>query len=121
VITAPKGFRAAGVVAGLKLSGGRDVALVVNDGPSDAVAAVFTSNRVQAAPVRWSRQVVADGRAKAVVLNAGGANACTGPDGFADTHATAEHVAAALGIGAGEVIVCPWTNCSPAPIWLRAR
>ena len=106
MITAPKGFRAAGVVAGIKLSGGRDVALVVNDGPSDAVAAVFTSNRVQAAPVRWSRQVVADGRAKVVFLNAGGANACTGPAGFADTHATAEHVAAMLGIGAGDVIVC---------------
>jgi glutamate N-acetyltransferase/amino-acid N-acetyltransferase len=106
VITAPKGFRAAGVAAGIKLSGGRDVALVVNDGPSDAVAAVFTSNRVQAAPVVWSRQVVTDGRAKAVVLNAGGANACTGPDGFADTHATAEHVAEVLAVGAGEVVVC---------------
>jgi glutamate N-acetyltransferase / amino-acid N-acetyltransferase len=106
MITAPEGFRAAGVAAGIKVSGGRDVALVVNDGPSDAVAAVFTSNRVQAAPVRWSRQVVADGRARAVVLNAGGANACTGPDGFSDTHATAEHVAATLGLGAGDVVVC---------------
>ncbi len=106
MITAPNGFRAAGVAAGIKISGGRDVALVVNDGPSDAVAAVFTSNRVQAAPVRWSRQAVDDGRAKAVILNAGGANACTGPEGFADTHTTAEHVAELLGIGAGEVIVC---------------
>jgi glutamate N-acetyltransferase/amino-acid N-acetyltransferase len=106
MITTPKGFRAAGVVAGLKLSGGRDVALVVNDGQSDAVSAVFTSNRVQAAPVLWSRQAVADGRAKAVILNAGGANACTGPGGFDDTHATAERVADALGVGAGEVVVC---------------
>ena len=96
-VTAAKGFRAAGVAAGLKASGGRDVALVVNDGPSDVVAAVFTANRVKAAPVLWSQQVVADGRARAVVLNSGGANACTGPAGFGDTHATAEHVAAALG------------------------
>jgi glutamate N-acetyltransferase/amino-acid N-acetyltransferase len=82
------------------------VALVVNDGPSDAAAAVFTSNRVKAAPVLWSQQAIADGRLRAVVLNSGGANACTGPDGFADTHRTAEHVAARLGIGAGEVVVC---------------
>ena len=105
-VTAARGFRAAGVVAGLKASGGRDVALVVNDGPSDAAAAVFTRNRVRAAPVLWSRQAVADGRLRAVLLNSGGANACTGPAGFADTHATAEQVATALGIGAGEVAVC---------------
>jgi glutamate N-acetyltransferase/amino-acid N-acetyltransferase len=105
-VTAPKGFRAAGVVAGIKASGGRDVALVVNDGPSDVVAAVFTSNRVKAAPVLWSQQVVADGRARAIVLNSGGANACTGPAGFADTHATAENVARGMGIGAGDVLVC---------------
>ncbi|MDT7635631.1 MAG: glutamate N-acetyltransferase / amino-acid N-acetyltransferase [Pseudonocardiales bacterium] len=105
-ITAAAGFRAAGVVAGIKNSGGRDVALVVNDGPCDAAAAVFTSNRVRAAPVLWSQQVVADGRLKAVVLNSGGANACTGPDGFADTHRSAEQVAASLAIGAGEVAVC---------------
>ena len=105
-VTAPQGFRAAGVAADLKAAGGRDVALVVNDGPLDAAAAVFTANRVKAAPVLWSQQVLADGRARAVVLNSGGANACTGPDGFADTHATAEHVAAHLGIGAGEVVVC---------------
>jgi glutamate N-acetyltransferase / amino-acid N-acetyltransferase len=105
-VTTPQGFRAAGVAAGLKASGGRDVALIVNDGPSDAAAAVFTANRVQAAPVLWSRQVLADGRARAVVLNSGGANACTGPGGFADSHATAEHVAAELGIGAGDVVVC---------------
>jgi len=105
-VTAARGFRAAGVAAGLKVSGGRDVALVVNDGPSDAAAAVFTTNRVKAAPVLWSQQVIADGRLRAVVLNAGGANACTGPAGFADTHRTAEHAAATLGIGAGEVAVC---------------
>jgi glutamate N-acetyltransferase/amino-acid N-acetyltransferase len=105
-ITAAAGFRAAGVVAGIKNSGGRDVALVVNDGPCDAAAAVFTSNRVRAAPVLWSQQVVADGRLRAVVLNSGGANACTGPDGFADTHRSAEQVAATLAIGAGEVAVC---------------
>jgi glutamate N-acetyltransferase/amino-acid N-acetyltransferase len=105
-VTAARGFRAAGVAAGIKASGARDVALVVNDGPNDVAAAVFTSNRVQAAPVRWSRQATADQRARAVVLNSGGANACTGPDGFADTHRTAEHVAAALGIGAGDVVVC---------------
>jgi glutamate N-acetyltransferase / amino-acid N-acetyltransferase len=105
-VTAAQGFRAAGVAAGLKASGAPDVALVVNDGPSDAAAAVFTANRVKAAPVLWTQQVIADGRLRAVVLNAGGANACTGPGGFADTHRTAEHTAAALGIGAGEVAVC---------------
>ena len=105
-VTAPSGFRAAGVAAGLKRSGGRDVALVVNDGRWDAAAAVFTRNRVQAAPVLWSRQAIADGRLRAVVLNSGGANACTGPAGFADTHATAECVATALDIGAGDVAVC---------------
>ena len=105
-VTAASGFRAAGVVAGLKASGGRDVALVVNDGPSDAAAAVFTRNRVQAAPVIWSRQAVADGRLRVVALNSGGANACTGSAGFADTHASAEHVATVLDIGAGDVAVC---------------
>ena len=105
-VTEARGFRASGVAAGLKSNGGPDVALVVNDGPSDAAAVVFTSNRVQAAPVIWSRQVIADGRARAVVLNSGGANACTGPGGFADTHRSAEHTAAALQIGAGEVLVC---------------
>jgi glutamate N-acetyltransferase/amino-acid N-acetyltransferase len=105
-VTAPVGFRAAGVAAGLRASGGPDVALVVNDGPSDTAAAVFTTNRVKAAPVLWSQQVIKDGRLRAVVLNAGGANACTGPDGFVDTHRTAEHVAAALQLGAAEVAVC---------------
>ncbi|HEX2073280.1 MAG TPA: bifunctional glutamate N-acetyltransferase/amino-acid acetyltransferase ArgJ [Geodermatophilus sp.] len=103
--TAPKGFRAAGVAAGLKSTGAPDVALVVNDGPDDAAAAVFTTNRFPAAPVQWSRQVLTGGRIRAVVLNSGGANACTGPEGFQDTHATAEHVAAELGIGAIDVAV----------------
>jgi glutamate N-acetyltransferase/amino-acid N-acetyltransferase len=104
-VTAPAGFRAAGVVAGLKSSGAADMALVVNDGPQDAAAAVFTTNRFPAAPVLWSRQVLLDGRLRAVVLNSGGANACTGPEGFADTHATAEHTAEALGLGAVDVAV----------------
>ncbi len=105
-VTAPLGFRAAGVAAGLKASGERDVAVVVNDGPARAAAAVFTANRVQAAPVKWTRQVVSGGRVRAVVLNSGGANACTGPLGFQDTHATAERLAAALKDSAGEIAVC---------------
>jgi len=94
------------VAAGLKAAGGLDLALVVNDGPSDVAAGVFTRNRVRAAPVLWSQQAVSDGRLRAVVLNSAGANACTGPDGFADAHRTAERVASAVGIGAGEVAVC---------------
>ncbi|CCH76419.1 Glutamate N-acetyltransferase [Nostocoides japonicum T1-X7] len=105
-ITAPTGFRAAGVAAGIKASGAPDLALVVNDGPDRAAAAVFTRNRVEAAPVTWSRQVVADGRVDAVVLNSGGANACTGAQGFQDAHRTAEHAADVLGISAGDVVVC---------------
>ena len=105
-VTAPKGFRAAGATAGLKPSGAPDLALVVNDGPLDAAAGVFTANRVKAAPVLWSAQVLAGRRVQAVVLNSGGANACTGPDGFADTHRTAEAVADALGTGAATVAVC---------------
>ncbi|RBQ14620.1 bifunctional ornithine acetyltransferase/N-acetylglutamate synthase [Spongiactinospora rosea] len=105
-VTAPLGFRAAGVAAGLKSGDQRDLALVVNDGPSHAAAGVFTANRVQAAPVLWSRQVLAGGRVTAVVLNSGGANACTGPEGFQDTHATAEKAAALLGESAGEIAVC---------------
>jgi glutamate N-acetyltransferase/amino-acid N-acetyltransferase len=104
-VTAPAGFRAAGVAAGLKSGGDPDVAVVVNDGPDDAAAAVFTTNRFPAAPVQWSRQVLADGRLRAVVLNSGGANACTGPEGFRDTHATAELLAAELGLGAIDVAV----------------
>ncbi|HEY6278464.1 MAG TPA: bifunctional glutamate N-acetyltransferase/amino-acid acetyltransferase ArgJ [Streptosporangiaceae bacterium] len=105
-VTAPQGFRAAGVTAGLKPSGARDVAVVVNDGPARAAAAVFTSNRVKAAPVLWTEQVVRGGRVRAVLLNSGGANACTGPAGFADTHRSAERLAAALGDSAGEMAVC---------------
>ena len=102
----PRGFRAAGATAGLKASGRPDVALVVNDGPDHHAAAVFTTNRVEAAPVTWSRQVVADRRVDAVVLNSGGANACTGAQGFLDTHRTAEHVAEVVGLSAGDVVVC---------------
>ncbi len=105
-VTSPRGFRAAGVAAGLKSTGRSDVALVVNDGPDHAAAAVFTSNRVLAAPVVWSRQVVADSRVDAVLLNSGGANACTGAPGFQDTHRSAEHVAGLLGISASDVAVC---------------
>jgi glutamate N-acetyltransferase/amino-acid N-acetyltransferase len=105
-VTAPRGFRAAGVAAGLKASGAPDLAIVVNDGPDHHGAAVFTSNRVEAAPVTWSRQVLRDGRVDAVVLNSGGANACTGARGFADTHTTAERVAEVLGVSAGDVVVC---------------
>ena len=105
-ITRPRGFRAVGLAAGIKSSGTEDLALVVNDGPRDVAAAVFTANRVQAAPVLWSRRAVADGRARAVVLNSGGANACTGPEGFADTHRTAEHLADLLDIAAQDVLVC---------------
>src|SRR5689334_1387832 len=105
-VTAPLGFRAAGVAAGLKPAGARDVAVVVNDGPSRAAAAVFTANRVKAAPVLWTRQVMRGGRVRAVLLNSGGANACTGPPGFTDTHTSAEHLAAALGESAGEMGIC---------------
>jgi glutamate N-acetyltransferase/amino-acid N-acetyltransferase len=104
-ITSPAGFRASGVTAGLKPSGRPDLAVVVNDGPDHHGAAVFTGNRVEAAPVTWSRQVLVDGRVDAVVLNSGGANACTGAAGFADTHRSAEHLAAVLGVSAGDVVV----------------
>ena len=102
-ITAPAGFRAAGVTAGLKASGTPDLALVVNDGPNHHGAAVFTSNRVEAAPVTWSRQVLADGRVDAIVLNSGGANPCTGAAGSADTRCSAEHLAAAIGVSPADV------------------
>ncbi|MFF5921338.1 bifunctional glutamate N-acetyltransferase/amino-acid acetyltransferase ArgJ [Streptomyces flavochromogenes] len=109
-VTAAKGFTAAGIAAGIKQNGNPDLALVVNTGPRRAAAGVFTSNRVKAAPVVWSQQVLADGELTAVVLNSGGANACTGPQGFQDTHATAEKVAEVLGakgtdVGAGEIAV----------------
>jgi glutamate N-acetyltransferase/amino-acid N-acetyltransferase len=105
-VTAPLGFRAAGVAAGIKASGKLDVAVVLNDGPSAAAAGVFTANRVKAAPVLWSQQVLYGGNVRSVVLNSGGANACTGPAGFQDAHKTAEHLAGQLAISAGEVAVC---------------
>jgi glutamate N-acetyltransferase / amino-acid N-acetyltransferase len=105
-VTAPRGFRAAGVTAGLKPSGTKDLALVVNDGPSFASASVFTANRCKANPVLWSQEVVKDGVVRAVVLNSGGANCYTGAEGFATTHAVAERVASGLGIGAVDVVVC---------------
>jgi glutamate N-acetyltransferase / amino-acid N-acetyltransferase len=110
-VTAPAGFRAAGIAAGIKASGARDLALVLNEGPDYAAAGVFTRNKVKAAPVLWTQQVLTTGQLRAVILNSGGANACTGPGGFQDTHATAEAVAAALSdwgteTGAIEVAVC---------------
>jgi glutamate N-acetyltransferase/amino-acid N-acetyltransferase len=105
-VTAARGFTAAGLAAGIKQNGDRDLALVVNTGPRRAAAGVFTSNRVQAAPVQWSRQVLADGSLRAVVLNSGGANACTGPQGFQDTCATAERAAERLGLDPADVAVC---------------
>lgn len=105
-VTAPAGFVAAGVTAGLKPSGRPDVALVVNTGPQDAVGAVYTSNRCKANPVIWSDQVTGGGRVRAVVLNSGGANCYTGPAGFATTHRTAELVGDLAGCGAGQVVVC---------------
>ena len=105
-VTNPAGFLAAGVAAGLKSTGAKDVALVVNVGPRFDCAAVFTSNRCLANPVIWSKEVVRDGSARAVVLNSGGANCYTGPEGFQTTHAAAEQVAEHLGIGAIDVVVC---------------
>ncbi|MGP9661551.1 bifunctional glutamate N-acetyltransferase/amino-acid acetyltransferase ArgJ [Arthrobacter sp. AOP36-C1-22] len=105
-VTAAAGFRAVGITAGLKASGTPDLALVVNDGPAKNAAAVFTTNRVAAAPIHWSRKVIADGRAEAVILNSGGANACTGAEGHANTRATAEATADALGVDAGDLLVC---------------
>ncbi|MEV8475199.1 bifunctional glutamate N-acetyltransferase/amino-acid acetyltransferase ArgJ [Streptomyces sp. NPDC051173] len=104
-VTAAQGFTAAGIAAGIKESGGADLALVVNTGPRLAAAGVFTSNRVKAAPVLWSEQVLKGGRVGAVVLNSGGANACTGPQGFQDTHATAEKAAEVLGTDAAGIAV----------------
>ena len=105
-VTAAKGFLASGVSAGLKSSGKKDVALIVNKGPKFDASAVFTSNKVKAAPVIWTQEIIKNKKLKAAVLNSGGANACTGPDGFADTHKTAEYVAELLSIGAIEVGVC---------------
>jgi glutamate N-acetyltransferase/amino-acid N-acetyltransferase len=110
-VTAPAGFRATGIAAGIKSSGALDLALVFNEGPDYGAAGLFTRNQVKAAPVLWTQQVLTTGRLRAVILNSGGANACTGPGGFQDTHATAEAVAAALSdwgteTGAIEVAVC---------------
>ena len=110
-VTAPAGFRATGIAAGIKASGGLDLALVFNEGPDHAAAGVFTRNQVKAAPVLWTQQALTTGRLRAVILNSGGANACTGPGGFQDTHTTAETLAATLSdwgteTGAIEVAVC---------------
>ena len=102
----PKGFRSAGVNAGIKSSGKRDVALIVNDGPQFFGSAVFTTNQIVAAPVIWSRQVVRDNHVSAVLLNSGGANACTGPEGFADTHMSAEHLGKILEVSSGDIVIC---------------
>ncbi len=105
-VTDPVGFEAAGVAAGIKRSGALDLAVIVNRGPSTAGAAVFTSNRAKANPILWSQQAVVDGRVAAIVLNSGGANCFTGPEGFQVTHRTAEAAAGALGVAAGDVLVC---------------
>jgi glutamate N-acetyltransferase/amino-acid N-acetyltransferase len=102
----PHGFRSASIAAGLKSTGALDLTLIQNQGPKFTAAAVFTTNKVVAAPVIWSRQVAKGEIVRAVVLNSGGANACTGPQGFADTHKTAEHVGQLLKVSSGEVIVC---------------
>lgn len=102
----PNGFTAASCAAGLKSSGALDLTLIVNNGPKFDAAAVYTSNQVVAAPVIWSKQVTKERIVRAAILNSGGANACTGPQGFADTHRTAEHVSEVLGISSGEVVVC---------------
>ena len=102
----PQGFVGAACAAGLKSTGALDLTLIENKGPSFFGTAVFTSNKVVAAPVIWSKQVVKDEIVRAVVLNSGGANACTGPQGFADTHATAELVGDLLEVSSGEVVVC---------------
>ena len=102
----PKGFRGAAIAAGLKSTGALDLTLIENTGPHFDAAAVYTTNKVVAAPVIWSREVTKGKLVRAAVLNSGGANACTGPQGFADTHHTAEKVGELLGISSGEVVVC---------------
>jgi len=104
-VTHPAGFAASGVEAGLKTSGGKDVALVVNTGPNHDSASVFTANRCKANPILWSQEVVKDGTVRAVVLNSGGANCYTGQEGFQTTHAVAERAAERLGISAIDVVV----------------
>jgi len=105
-VTTPKGFRSAGIAVGLKSTGKPDLALVVNDGPEPASAVVFTSNRAQANPILWSRKVVQNGPAQAIILNSGGANCFTGDFGYETTRLTAEAVASALGGDAEHVLVC---------------
>jgi glutamate N-acetyltransferase/amino-acid N-acetyltransferase len=102
----PQGFVGAATAAGLKSSGAKDLAVIVNQGPEDWASAVFTTNQVIAAPVIWSKEVIKGSVVRAVVLNSGGANACTGPQGFQDTHQSAEHVAALLNHSSSEIFVC---------------
>ena len=102
----PLGFRAAGIAAGIKSSGAKDLALIVNDGPHFFGTAVFTSNQIVAAPVTWSRQIIKDQTVAAVLLNSGGANACTGLEGFADTHHSAEKVAKTLNLSSSDIAIC---------------
>lgn len=105
-VTFAQGFEASGVACGLKSSGNKDLAVVVNRGPLKFAAAVFTTNRCQANPILWSKEVIKDQIVEAIVLNSGGANCYTGPEGFQNTHATAEELAKQLGIAAGDVLVC---------------
>ncbi|GLJ78635.1 bifunctional glutamate N-acetyltransferase/amino-acid acetyltransferase ArgJ [Microbacterium imperiale] len=105
-VTAPQGFEAAGVAAGLKSTGKPDVAVVVNRGPLKVGAAVFTSNRAKANPIMWSQQAIADGVVEAIVLNSGGANCFTGSFGFQTTHQTAEKAGELLDVSSGDVLVC---------------
>jgi len=118
-VTAAQGFVAAGVAAGIKSTGANDVTVVVNEGPSKVAAGVFTTNRIEAAPVTWSREVTSDGRLDAVILNSGGANACTGTEGFADTHRTAEHLASALTVAGRSVSATDVAVCSTGLIGVR--
>lgn len=105
-VTFAGGFLASGVACGLKSSGNKDVALVVNQGPLKAAAAVFTTNRAKANPILWSQEVIKDGQVEAILLNSGGANCYTGAQGFQTTHESAELVAKSLEVSAGDVLVC---------------
>ena len=105
-VTAASGFSAGSVSAGLKASGGLDLTVVINEGPEFSGAAVFTSNRSKANPILWSEEAIKSGSVKAIVLNSGGANCFTGPEGFQLTHATAEKAASLMGASAGHIQVC---------------
>nr|WP_274637605.1 bifunctional glutamate N-acetyltransferase/amino-acid acetyltransferase ArgJ [Microbacterium bovistercoris] len=120
-VTAPKGFEAAGVAAGLKSTGKPDVAVVVNRGPDKVGAAVFTGNRAKANPILWSQQAIADGVVEAIVLNSGGANCFTGSFGFQTTHQTAEKAAELLGVSAGDILVCSTGLIGTGDETFRAR